>query len=136
MDFQIMREKIQIQHQEVYIDYNDKKQNIDSISFRCYPDKQRRNLIKFYKEAKPILIENGFLNELSIINESFRSKTLKNFYSSLIPISHFRTLYKWLGMEDRTISDEEIVMAQKFLLKNWEEKDFFPFLPFKMSSSV
>ena len=136
MDFQTMREELQIKHQDVYVSYDGEKQNLDSFSFNQYPDKQRTGLIKFYKEARPILAENGFLDHLSIMNDSFRSYPLKNFYSSLIPISQFRNLYKWLGIEDKTITNEEIVTAQRFLLENWQEKDFFPFMTLNPISSA
>ena len=136
MDFQSVREEIVSQQVDVYSLYGNSKQNLDSFSFICYPKDQKELLIQFYKKSKCLLEHNSFLDRLRIKEESFRSDPIKKIYSSLIPISHLRTLYKWLNIENKNISPDFIHKAQEFLIDNWTTKDFLPFLPLKVADSV
>jgi len=136
MAFQTLREQIISQQIETYLFYDHPKQNIDSLSFSNYPEDQKEALIQFYKKVKYLLEQNSFLERLRIKEDSIRSYPMKRIYSSLTPITHLRVLYKWLNVEDENESIDKISNAQEFLIANWEEKDFFPFLPLKLSHSV
>lgn len=123
------------ENKNVYLKCESKK-GLDFVSFNSYPIDMHNKLQKHYQDFSEILNEDGSLEKISSLNEKINDP-LKYKYSQFEEIIGYkRMLIKWLGYIDPQISDSDIENSYEFLLDNWLNPHFYPFLPVGSTDTV
>lgn len=102
------------------------RQDLDCISFKNYPIDMHNKLFEFYSEVEDMFVANGFWETLLKLNEKIVDPS-KTFYSDIESLPFKRMLSKWSEIIDGSSKNNELI--QMFLVDNWLNEDFYPFLP-------
>jgi len=114
-------------NRDIYLNCESKK-GLDFVSFNSYPIDMHNKLKKYYQNFSEILNQDGLLDRISALNRKIKNP-LKCAYSCIEEnIGYKRMIIKWLDYINPEIEDADIEKMTNFILNNWLNPHFYPFL--------